>query len=732
MIAEKNASKIRKMILDEMDTAIENAQNAKVDENAKSSAAYSLTNKDDYAIFLYQNNDEQKRDERLRDTSIKIENANNENYSQLTKGQLSSIVNARSLKEIENIFKNYCGKIKIWGTQFRSPELDFEYGFSVGALHESVHKQSLIKTGSEENNKFLALAKAIASANSITSNAKLLEMHTDQDYAKSIEPNHKVNSNIKYTYELISGYIDGENIVPVKITVKEYLERANTPNMMYVLESLPAINKDSITMKAIPDMNQGRRDTPLSDNYSLADILSVIKNSAADDERLDKAVGRYIPDQFANTTKSLTENIPTKAKLSIDVDQPVQQTEDLIAVHNLDEEKLLADINELGGFPAPSIAIIRQGMEHNGYGDISVLFEKDTIDPERSKYNHVYGGDAWTPTFPSVEYDINNDVFYKAREKFKALKGRILSYLYEEALRVNNNGTGNVEYSGMDSFVQKMEQNYGIRAAYVASKGIQIDDNAKRTEVGKYDDSEVKAFEAERNTLSHIGVTGEELREMPVNQVKQEYGDLRLQAYQDRANTMDKKKAERFMEKAKSNYDGPVFVFRNMVDSIANALDYYKNGNPTHTEYERDENAIREKIDSNINEKDLESWIRDTYEGLVGNKGISNGVDPYTPSGNRRGFRATHYAFILDNVVRAMREQQAEKGANAFAETGFTAVSTKDFKNIDDIHANEDPIQSLSEEEYKSLRKNIDDKVDEIANLRQSRCGPSVWKKLRT
>ena len=66
----------------------------------------------------------------------------------------------------------------------------------------------------------------------------------------------------------------------------------------------------------------------------------------------------------------------------------------------------------------------------------------------------------------------------------------------------------------MDSFVQQMEQNYGIRAAYVASKGIQSDDNAKRTEVGKYDDSEVKAFEAERNTLNKIDVTGEELREI--------------------------------------------------------------------------------------------------------------------------------------------------------------------------------------------------------------------------
>lgn len=65
-----------------------------------------------------------------------------------------------------------------------------------------------------------------------------------------------------------------------------------------------------------------------------------------------------------------------------------------------------------------------------------------------------------------------------------------------------------------------------------------------------------------------------------------------------------------------------------------------------------------------------------------------------------------------------MREQQAEKGANALTETGFTAVSTKDFKNIDDIHANEGSLQSLSEEEYKSLRKDIDEIANRIKNTR--------------
>jgi hypothetical protein len=78
-------------------------------------------------------------------------------------------------------------------------------------------------------------------------------------------------------------------------------------------------------MKAIPDMNQGRRDTPLSDNYSLADILSVIKNSAADDERLDKAVGRYIPDQFGKGRESVIDKSHDNLRFSINVDNEGNQ-----------------------------------------------------------------------------------------------------------------------------------------------------------------------------------------------------------------------------------------------------------------------------------------------------------------------------------------------------------------------------------------------------------------------
>lgn len=84
---------------------------------------------------------------------------------------------------------------------------------------------------------------------------------------------------------------------------------------------------------------------------------------------------------------------------------PVEETKDLIAVHNLSQEELLKTL-KLGGFPMPSVAIVKAQNGHNEFGDVSVIFDKNTIDPSKSG-NKVYGGDVLTPTFPDVNYEIN-------------------------------------------------------------------------------------------------------------------------------------------------------------------------------------------------------------------------------------------------------------------------------------------------------------------------------------
>ena len=56
----------------------------------------------------------------------------------------------------------------------------------------------------------------------------------------------------------------------------------------------------------------------------------------------------------------------------------------------------------------PSIAVTKADMGHGKYGEISFVFDKSSIDPKANKANKVYGGDAWTPTYPDIEYKVND------------------------------------------------------------------------------------------------------------------------------------------------------------------------------------------------------------------------------------------------------------------------------------------------------------------------------------
>ena len=81
----------------------------------------------------------------------------------------------------------------------------------------------------------------------------------------------------------------------------------------------------------------------------------------------------------------------------------------LIAMHNLKESDVYGTLG-LGGFPMPSIAIVKAKHGHSMYGEYSVIFGKETIDPKGNARNKVYGDDAWTPVFPVVETEVLDDV----------------------------------------------------------------------------------------------------------------------------------------------------------------------------------------------------------------------------------------------------------------------------------------------------------------------------------
>lgn len=57
---------------------------------------------------------------------------------------------------------------------------------------------------------------------------------------------------------------------------------------------------------------------------------------------------------------------------------PVEETGTLIAAHNLTEDKLKKML-EYDGIPMPSIAITKADQGWNKFGDISLIFRKETL-----------------------------------------------------------------------------------------------------------------------------------------------------------------------------------------------------------------------------------------------------------------------------------------------------------------------------------------------------------------
>lgn len=149
--------------------------------------------------------------------------------------------------------------------------------------------------------------------------------------------------------------------------------------------------------------------------------------------------------------------------------QPQEAANSLIAVHNTTGEQLKKSL-ELDGFPMPSIAITRAEMGHTGFGEISLLFDRNSIDPS-DRHNRVYGGDAWTPTFPQLGVKINPKALEAAREDIRSLLGDELADMYnvvtdldpfnvEHTLARNNSDI-------LDAFARKE----WMKHAYLKSKG---------------------------------------------------------------------------------------------------------------------------------------------------------------------------------------------------------------------------------------------------------------------
>lgn len=161
----------------------------------------------------------------------------------------------------------------------------------------------------------------------------------------------------------------------------------------------------------------------------------------------DEVVAAVVPDNMSVKTYNELTNAGVDVKLyptgdeqarldtingleniRFSLDEPVEYTDDLIAMHNLSVDNAIRTLqNE--GMPSPSIAIKNASMGHDAFGEITFLFGRDTVDPQADKRNEIYESDAYTATYPKT--NVIDDVDIALADALNS--GAISNYNYDTA-----------------------------------------------------------------------------------------------------------------------------------------------------------------------------------------------------------------------------------------------------------------------------------------------------------
>ena len=421
--------------------------------------------------------------------------------------------------------------------------------------------------------------------------------------------------------------------------------------------------------------------------------------------------------QPSGESKRTDEAVKKTVRFQLSAPVEVERTKELVAVHNLTEENLKEAL-ELGGMPSPSIAVVKAQNGHSKYGPISLVFGPDAIDPQANRANRVYGSDAWTPTRPNVEYEVNSkaaadfeDTVYEASQS--DFEGK-----FANSSSLQRIGVDEVSSENREELAQKLQRDTAVQLAYLKAQGEKVEPIC-RTEKEQFDslgnDSLEKIIEyAGADELKKVFEGGDfdlmdKLADKAADALEEKYthGSLEGQnrRWQMRINKLRNENRGRL-------YGLLEHAYKMMTDT--------SNG-----KVELDVEATREAIRQAAPEAAVKNWVKEQLGSVLRQKGIRNSKDRFTPGGKRRSFAELHNPYTLENLVAAMNQEEARgKGAWGLSANTLMSTATAEYKNLDEVRADKGRLKQMPAEEYKALLEKADGQIETILSRLRNETEP--------
>lgn len=381
---------------------------------------------------------------------------------------------------------------------------------------------------------------------------------------------------------------------------------------------------------------------------------------------------------------------------------PVEETDRLVAIHNKSVSGLRRMLQR-GGVPFPSIAIKKAGTPHEGFGEVSIVFPRSTIDPNVSKWNRLYSNDAWTPTEPRTEYEVVDT--WKLRQQMEEELGTDAFRATQLGSHLEENQLARDLETSEGDIVRALKGKTGIKYAYLKSIGQEPEAARKEKPLdgfGRYKNAQLRAvFET---------IPAAELKAMNYDSTEtlQKVADVLQQQFID---SLPSDAAKRFAER-RAIYTADKINPQIIKDALRN---YEASGGVMESEIDdvelnrvlRDNKAIEE-------DPQYQEWIRNRFGNLIKDSGIPNGKGIYTDTGNRRSFKARHVPATLENIVAQMRKEQ-ETGIG-LGGINLRGAATKAYSSVEEMRRESGKLlgEHIFDEEYDSYMKEFGQRLNDL------------------
>lgn len=501
----------------------------------------------------------------------------------------------------------------------------------------------------------------------------------DVKYAEGYSKNLTINGK-SVGGRVISAYINLEN--PLTIDNIKDLDD------VYYKASRKEIQEDGFFYtETIKDFDFGKW---LRENYD-----GIIVNNPALDQPDVNMKGKFIIAFNSNQIKETTNLNPT---ISNDIRYVINKNKDikdLVVVHNLSERKLLEAI-DLGGLAVPSIAITKDSVGHENFGEISLIFKSDTINPADYR-NKVFESDVYSKRFPKVVHKITEKSLREFANRFRESANIFNDSVSGYAEELNENTK---EYG-----FNTIEHKYWTKLQFLKENGVDIE--ISKTELksaGGIDLEYVKTFAKKHPEINKPHDLDSEEISTYTKEVEAVFEDYYKEKNIKWHSTLGFAGVDRFLSAvAEYNRNNEAFI-RNDGDKIVKDID----------------TAI-----SKAGYDNYRKWVWDIIdEYYTDEKYFRNDLDYYNRYGEPRTFNQLYTPYTLENLVKYMAGEIRNTEGWSYGAGNIRSVMAKQYKTLAEIK--KDKHRILSGEEMAKLKEQTNDATYALADKIVKETGGNV------